>query len=104
MVNDWVVPFVGGMVLGSVFFGGLLLTIVLGLKSARPELWFLGSLIVRMALAISGCILISSGHWERLLACMLGFLLARVIVCHGVPSLVTVEIRNDKETSHASQR
>ncbi|MDB5337256.1 MAG: hypothetical protein JWN70_2875 [Planctomycetaceae bacterium] len=104
MLNTWILPFAGGALLGAVFFGGLLLTIVQGFKSARPELWFLISLIVRMSLAISGFILISAGHWDRLLACLVGFLLARVIVFTHMPSLVKLGLQHHKETKHASER
>lgn len=61
MIELWIWPFIGGVLFGSLFFGGLLLTIVYGFKSPRPELWFLISLIVRMSLVISGFILISDG-------------------------------------------
>lgn len=69
-----------GLVLGSLFFAGLWWTVVKALKSKQPALWIFGSLMLRMAGAISGFYLISSGHWERLVLCLIGFLMARFIV------------------------
>ncbi len=104
MIELWIWPFIGGLLFGSLFFGGLLLTIVYGFKSPRPELWFLISLIVRMSLAISGFILISEGRWEKLLACLLGFLLARAIIFYQFPSLMNLNKAVQKETANASQQ
>jgi F1F0 ATPase subunit 2 len=36
--------------------------------------------MVRMAIAILGFYAVSSGNWVRLVACLLGFVVARVIV------------------------
>lgn len=104
MIELWIWPIIGGVLLGSMFFGGLLVTIVYGFKSPRPELWFLISLIVRMSLAISGFVLISDGRWEKLLACLLGFLLARTIVFYQFPSLMNLNKAVQKETENASQQ
>jgi len=104
MIDLWLWPVIGGTLLGGMFFGGLLLTIVYGFKSPRPELWFLMSLIVRMSLTISGFILISAGRWERLLACLLGFLLARTIVFYKFPTLINLNKPVQKETRNASQQ
>ena len=69
-----------GVVLGAVFFGGLWWTVRRGLSSKRPALWFLGSLLLRTSIALAGFYLIARGHWERLLVCLLGFVMARLIV------------------------
>ena len=69
-----------GGVLGAIFFGGLWWTVRKGLSSNRPGLWFLGSLLLRTSLILAGFYVVSGGHWERLLACLLGFVLARLIV------------------------
>jgi len=41
---------------------------------------FAGSLIVRMAVAVTGFYLVSHGDWRKLVACLAGFLIARVTV------------------------
>lgn len=72
--------FVGGTILGGIFFAGLRLTIRRGLASPRPALWFCCSYPVRMAIAVIGFTLISGGHWPRLLASLLGFVFIRSVM------------------------
>jgi F1F0 ATPase subunit 2 len=69
-----------GGVLGAVFFAGLWWTVRKGMSSKQPALWFLGSLLLRMTIVLAGFYFISGGHWERLLVCFLGFVLARPVV------------------------
>ena len=69
--------FIGGLMLGGFFFGGLWWTVRKGLASPRPTLWFLVSYIVRMAVAATGFYALSGGHWSRLAASLLGFVIVR---------------------------
>jgi len=69
-----------GALLGAAFFGGLWWTVQKGVASRRPELWFLGSLLLRTSMVLAGCYFVAQGHWSRLVACLLGFLIARVVV------------------------
>jgi F1F0 ATPase subunit 2 len=68
-----------GSLLGGVFFGGLWWTIRKGVSSKVPALWFLGSILLRTTLTVVGFYLVGRGDWHRLLACLLGFLLARTL-------------------------
>ena len=72
--------FAGGVGLGMVFFGGLWLTVQKGLRSRRPALWFFISFLLRTSIALAGLYALSDGRWRRLLVCLLGCLLARLIV------------------------
>ena len=69
-----------GALLGVFFFGGLWWTVQKGVTSETPALWFLGSLLLRTGLVLAGFYLAAQGHWSRLVACLLGFLIARFIV------------------------
>jgi F1F0 ATPase subunit 2 len=69
-----------GAALGALFFGGLWWTIRKGSSSDRSALWFFGSLMIRTGLTLAGFYFVGRGHWERLLACVLGFIVARYIV------------------------
>ena len=71
----------GGM-LGAAFFGGLWWTIRKGVASAQPAFWFLGSLMVRMSIVLAGFYFVGQGRWERLVSCLLGFLMARLAVTY----------------------
>jgi F1F0 ATPase subunit 2 len=71
---------VTGVLLGAMFFGGLWWTVRKGVSSKRPALWFFGSLLLRTSIALAGFYFIARGHWERMLVCLLGFIMARLIV------------------------
>jgi F1F0 ATPase subunit 2 len=91
-----------GGVLGTIFFGGLWWTVRKGVLSKQPALWFFGSLLLRMSIALAGFYLVSGGHWERLLLCLLGFIVARLVVtCLTRPSGQN-QPRPAQEASHAS--
>jgi len=70
---------VTGVLLGAIFLGGLWWTVRQGLSSKRVARWFLGSLLLRMGMALAGFYVVSSGHWELLLLCLLGFVMARLV-------------------------
>ena len=69
-----------GVLLGAIFFGGLWWTVQRGLSSKRPASWFLVSLLLRTSIILAGFYVVSGGHWDRLLACLLGFIMARFLV------------------------
>ena len=79
-------PLAAGLVLGALFFGGLWWTVIRGLSSRQPALWFFGSLLLRMSITLVGFFLVGRGSWDRWLACLLGFVVARVIVQLSRPS------------------
>ncbi|MGC2417207.1 MAG: ATP synthase subunit I, partial [Candidatus Acidiferrales bacterium] len=74
------VALVTGLLLGAMFFGGLWWTVQKGVSSKRPVLWFVGSLLVRTSIAVAGFYVIARGHWQRLIVCLIGFVVARLIV------------------------
>ncbi|HEY4974673.1 MAG TPA: ATP synthase subunit I [Steroidobacteraceae bacterium] len=69
-----------GLLLGGVFFGGLWWTVARGVVSRHAARWFIVSLLLRSALVLIGFTLVARGSWQRLLVCLAGFILARVIV------------------------
>ncbi len=69
-----------GLLLGAIFFGGLWWTVRKAVSSEQPAFWFLGSLLLRMSIALAGFCLVSGGQWERLLACLVAFVIARLVV------------------------
>lgn len=85
-----------GSLLGAAFYGSLWWTVRRGLPSPRPALWFLASMAMRTGIALAGIYLIGAGHWERLAACLLGFLMARPFVARLTrPAVVRVVGRRD---------
>jgi F1F0 ATPase subunit 2 len=71
---------VTGFLLGAIFFGGLWWTVRKAVSSKRPALLFFGSLLLRTSITLAGFYLVARGHWERLLVCLLGFVVTRLIV------------------------
>jgi len=69
-----------GALLGAIFFGGLWWTVRRGMSSEWPALWFFGSLMLRMSIALLGFLAVGREDWERWLFCLLGFVLARLAV------------------------
>ncbi len=80
MINEMLrlaVALAAGAGVGAIFFGGLWLTL-LRLPTARwPAVLMMGSMAGRMGIALVSFYLIMDGRWERLVACVLGFILMR---------------------------
>lgn len=70
----------GGFVLGLVYFAALWITIRRLTVSRHPALLYLGSLLLRLLLMLTGLYLIAGGDWRRLLVAFTGFLAARLLL------------------------
>jgi len=92
-----------GGLLGAVFFGGLWWTVRKGVSSPRPAVWFFASMLLRMSIAVGGFYFVAGGQWERLLACLVGFILARLIVTRLTRLPVKTLPLRTKEARHATQ-
>jgi F1F0 ATPase subunit 2 len=88
---SWILPgavaLLVGAVLGTFFFVGLWWTVNRGARSAVAGRWFFGSMALRMAIVLAGFYAIGAGHPERLVLCLLGFVLARTIVLRRLRTL-----------------
>lgn len=90
-----------GLLLGAMFFGGLWWTVRKGLSSSRPALWFFGSLLVRMSIVLAGLYFVSGGHWQRLMVCLLGFIVARLMIVMRLTREAQKPISSSQEANHA---
>lgn len=90
-----------GLVLGAVFFGGLWWTVRQGVSSARPVLWFAGSMLLRTGIVLAGFYFVGGGQWQRLLGCLLGFVIARFLVMRLTRAPVEHPDSQTKEARHA---
>jgi F1F0 ATPase subunit 2 len=72
--------FVAGIVVGLFYFGGLWLTVQRLPQTRRPAVLSLVSLFIRLGLTLAVFYLVMAGRWERLLACLAGFLLMRLVL------------------------
>lgn len=93
--------FIGGLLLGGFFFGGLWWTVRKGLASPRPSLWFVSSYLVRTAVVTLGFYALAGGSWSRLAACLGGFIVARLVATGIGRSRETAAV--PQEDGHAAQ-
>jgi len=97
----WVLAWMAGGALGAFFFGGLWWTVRKGVSSARPALWFLGSMLLRICVALAGFSLVAGANWKRLILCLLGFVMARFLVTWWTRPTGRDGDRTNTEASHA---
>ena len=67
-----------GILLGAIFYGGLWWTVRRGVLSKTLGKWLIGSFVLRAVVAVGGFYVVSHGDWRSLLACLLGFIVARI--------------------------
>ncbi|MEO8362630.1 MAG: ATP synthase subunit I [Vicinamibacteria bacterium] len=91
-----------GLALGAFFFYGLWWTVRRGVMSEHPALWFLGSLLLRLGATLAGFYAVAGDHWERLMACLVGFIVARAIVTRLVSRPLEPNPSRTAEASRAS--
>jgi F1F0 ATPase subunit 2 len=84
MIMIEILNFVGslgvGILIGAIFFGGLWWTIrkAVGNKQIAPL--FFVSRMMRMSLALIGFYFVARGHWQNLVVCLIGFMIARFVI------------------------
>ncbi len=74
-----------GLALGVMFYGGLWMTVRRLMTTEHPVVLTLGSLIVRAGVTLAGFLLVTNGRWENTVACLMGFVAARVAVSRFLP-------------------
>ena len=95
-----IAAFIAGIALGIIFFGGLWFTVKKLITAKVPALWMLGSFILRIGIVLLGFYFVSSGSWQRLVSCLIGFIVARFIVIHFTKSIDEKHIQLEKEAAH----
>ena len=99
----WALAVVAGFLLGALFFGGLWWTVQNTVSAPRSTLWFFGSLLLLMGIALAGLHAVAGGHWQRLAACLLGFVIARGFVTRCTARQVVSLHSPGKEVAHATE-
>ncbi len=94
-MNEWVITltpvFLLGIVLGLVYFFGLWTTVQRLPYVHHPALWAVLSFVLRNLVVFAGLFLVVEGQWQRVAACLAGFLLIRLVfVKNALSKLVSV--------------
>ncbi len=103
MMNDILntaVALIAGIALGTIFFGGLWLTVKKMVHSKKPALWLLSSFFLRVGITLVGFYFVGAGNLQKLLICLVGFIAARFIVLHFTKSRSPKNFQIEKEVSH----
>lgn len=78
-----IAAFAAGLVLGAFYFIALWHTVQRMTTAQSPARLMLVSFVLRMAVVMAGFYLVmGAGHWERLAAAMLGFIIMRKILTY----------------------
>ncbi len=72
--------FLVGSVAGSLYFGGLWVTVRQLPTARRPALLLIGSYLLRLTLLLGAIYLLTGNHWSHLLSALTGVLLARTFL------------------------
>ncbi len=72
-----ILAFFAGGLLGVFYFGTLWMTVQRLPQAKRPGLVTVVSFILRVGVTVAAFIFVMGGHWERLLSCLAGFIVAR---------------------------
>ncbi len=91
MVMFLSMAFAAGLVLGALYFIALWQTVRRLTTTASPAHLILLSFILRMAVLLAGLYFVMGGHWERLAAAMVGFVLMRKILTYYLGPQEAVE-------------
>jgi len=94
--------FVAGVVLGAVFFGGLWWTVHKSVVTKHSALWLFASWWLRMSTVLSGFYFVGRDQWQRLVICLLGFVVTRLVVLRLTRRSVALQTSAALEASHAS--
>jgi F1F0 ATPase subunit 2 len=72
--------FLAGILLGSLYFGGLWYTVRRLPTASRPAMLIIGSFLLRLAPFLAAIYLLAAAHWSNLLSAMAGVLLTRTLL------------------------
>jgi F1F0 ATPase subunit 2 len=82
-MHEWtmlVLAGAAGIAAGTFFFAGLRWTVARALASSRTAWWLLGSFLLRLSLVLAVIDATAQDHWQRMLAALVGILIARAVV------------------------
>ena len=107
-MNEWLTlvlsllwPMIAGLLLGALFFGGLWWTVHKGVSFKHPALLFQASMLLRAAVTVAGFYFVGDDDWQRMVACLFGFVIVRLMVTRLSAPSVQLHT-SEKERGHAA--
>jgi len=76
-----------GILVGVIFFGGLWFTVTKVVSSGKASLWLVISWLIRNGILLTAFYFVSNGQWEKLLVCLFGFFVARVVIMRYIKQM-----------------
>ncbi len=101
-VVTMILVFLAGAVLGVLFFGGLWFTVKKSVNAKRPALLILTSFFLRIGITMMGFYVIGADNWQRILLCLLGFIVARFTVLYFTKTIDAKQLNLTKEEIHGT--
>ena len=93
------IAFVAGIGLGVFYFGGLWLTLRHVPQSRSPGLVTLVSFAGRTVLTLAGMYCVMGRSWQRLVACLVGMIVARVVLVRRLGPVCATRNRGNDSAS-----
>jgi len=103
LITCYLLPGVGGAVLGVFFYGGLWWSVQRTFNVRHPGLLILASFLLRTAVTLVGFYLLMNGRLDRLAVSLIGFLLVRIVLTRrwGPEAGAATTAPAQKEPMHA---
>lgn len=76
--GEILLAFLAGAGLGAVYVLALWGAVSDLVRARRPALWLVGGALLRLGVVLGAFYLVMDGSWQRLVACLAGFLVVRV--------------------------
>jgi len=95
-----IITLIVGLILGTIFYAGLWFTVKKALVSKTPAIWFIGSFIIRVTITLIGFYYVGNGNFKNLIVCLLGFIIARIVVTYYTKQKNNKQIELKKEVDH----
>jgi F1F0 ATPase subunit 2 len=79
VLNNFMIPFTAGIIIGIMNYYILWITVQKMASLKQPLLWNMISFFSRTGIVLTIFYLVMDGRWEKLVVCLVGFLMVRFI-------------------------
>ena len=90
-ITPLILSLMAGLALGLLYFGGLWHTVRKLPEMHKPFSAMLWSFAIRTSIVMIGFYFVMGGHWERLVAALLGFILVREVLVRRIGTRTAIQ-------------